>query len=63
MENVWGLIKRKLSQDVFKDLDEMKIKIDEIVSNFNIETIQSLIASMPRRMQAVIESKGDITKY
>ena len=43
--------------------DDLLNKIKEIWEQLPLETLQTLVESMPARMQAVIEAKGGHTKY
>jgi len=64
IENVWSKLKRNVSRrmrttsldDLWQNVQEEWLKIDK---NY----ILSLIQSMPRRIKAVLKSKGGATKY
>jgi len=64
IENVWGKIKYELRSQVFEDLDDLW---EQVQKTWKIEIsqgfINSLCESMPRRIEAVISSNGDYTKY
>ena len=44
-------------------MKEIKVALLEKWEKINIKVINSLIESMPRRVQALIEAKGGATKY
>ena len=46
-----------------KTVEEMKVALLEEWEKIDIKVINSLIESMPRRVQALIEAKGGATKY
>jgi len=56
-------MKRRLAETSYRDIDEMKVALDEIARSFSIETVHALIDSMPKRIEAVIESRGEMTRY
>ena len=65
IENVWAEISKKLEREKIKNSEELFTKINEIWENLmkNYEYRMSLIDSMPKRVLALIESKGGSTKY
>ena len=46
-----------------KTVEEMKVALLEEWEKIDIKVINSLIESMPRHVQALIEAKGGATKY
>ena len=44
-------------------MEEMKVALLEEWEKIDIKVINSLIESMPRCVQALIEAKGEATKY
>lgn len=46
-----------------RDLNQMKKIIKEEWARVNKKFLENLVASMPRRIQALVEQKGGITKY
>lgn len=63
IENLWHLLKRKLSLRRYSNEDEFKEIIKEEWDSLQTSVCQSLIESMPRRLQAVISAYGGVTKY
>ena len=65
IENVWAWMKQQLQNCKATSLPELQRKITELwtLRMDNIDYLKSLIESMPRRLQAVIEKEGNSTKY
>ena len=65
IETIWAYLKDQLgrySQDA-KDIDELWERIQDIWNNIPEDLIHKLYESMPRRMQAVMQSKGEHIRY
>ena len=65
IENVWGIIKRRISSQTTTTKQEL---ISSIIQHWHrnatlSNTLSKLIDSMPKRMQAVIDAKGGHTKF
>ena len=56
-------MKRALSKEKPTTMAEVKTVMQRIWDNLTPEYLSRLFDSMPRRMQAVIDSKGGPTKY
>lgn len=63
IENLWGLMKNEVRKRKIKDVENLKIIIQEIWDDISIKTIKSLIQSMPTRLESCIEKKGGQIKY
>lgn len=65
IEHLWSQMKRMLGQypEPPKGVFELVERIKEVWSKIEASQCQTLIESMPRRMQAVIKSRGGYTKY
>ena len=65
IENVWRTIKIKLQRRVndIQNRGELIRVVKEIWQSLPLHYIQSLYASIPRRLRHVIQSKGHATKY
>ena len=61
MENVWGLIENRLRGKTFKSTIALKLEIRKEWKNLEKNYAQVLVQSVPKRLQAVIESSGDWT--
>ncbi len=62
-ENLWGIVKRKMSNKRPKNADELKATVKETWASIPPQQCHKLITSMPRRIEAVIKAKGAPTKY
>lgn len=65
IEHLWNIVKNKLD-----NLSQRPSSLDNLFEvakreweNVSVESLQTLINSMPDRIQAVIEAKGHSTKY
>ena len=63
IENIWGIVKRKMRGTRPNTKDELMASIKETWASITPEQCHRLIASMPRRIEAVIKAKGFPTKY
>jgi transposase len=64
IENLWAILKRKVRARNPKTLWELENTIMEAwEKDISPDIIKNLFNSMPRRIKAVIKSKGGITKY
>ncbi len=63
IENIWGIVKRKMRNKRPKNADELKATVKETCASIPPQQCHKLIISMPRRIEAVIKAKGAPTKY
>ncbi len=63
IENLWGIVKRKMKNKRPKNADELKATVKETCASIPPQHCHKLIISMPRRIEAVIKAKGAPTKY
>ena len=65
IEHVWKQLKSDLKAEnqVFATKDELWEAVEELMMDENKDMCRNLIASMPSRVQAVINAKGGYTKY
>ena len=63
IENLWDIVKRKLRVTRPNTVDELKAAIEASWASITPQQCHRLIASMPRRIEAVISAKGFPTKY
>lgn len=63
IENLWGIAKRKLNGKRPNNKEELKAAIEACWSSITPEICHKMVASMPRRIKAVIRAKGAPTKY
>ncbi|KAJ8375437.1 hypothetical protein SKAU_G00060170 [Synaphobranchus kaupii] len=63
IENLWGIVKRKMRDTKPNNADDLKAAIKAPWASITPQQCHRLIASMPRRIDAVIHAKGAPTKY
>ena len=64
IENLWTLMKNKVSEkQPTSGAELVKVIKEAWVKEISKEYCQSLIDSMPRRIEGVIKNKGGHTKY
>ncbi len=63
IENLWGIVKRKIRDTRPNNADDMKATVKETWASIPPQQCHKLITSMPRRIEAVIKAKGAPTKY
>ena len=64
-EHLWGCFKRRLAEheNSPNGIHELWERVQVEWERIPVEECQKLIESMPRRIQAVLKSKGGYTKY
>lgn len=63
IENVWALMKLNLRGSHTFNANQLSANIRKIWRSLPISYAENLVASMPRRCQAIIDNAGDWTKY
>ncbi len=63
IENLWGIVKRKMRDTRPNNADELKATVKETWASIPPQQCHKMITSMPRRIEAVIKAKGAPTKY
>ncbi len=63
IENLWGIVKRKMRDTRPNNADELKATVKETWASIPPQQCHKLITSMPRWIEAVIKAKGAPTKY
>ncbi len=63
IENVWGIVKRKMRDTRPNNADDLKAVIKATWAFITPEQSHRLIASMPHHIYSVIHAKGGPTKY
>lgn len=63
IENLWGLVKHKVSKTRPTNLNQLWVKIQEAWQQVTPEEITRLIQSMPQRMKTAISARGGSTRY
>ena len=64
IENLWTIMKDKVADKQPSSAQNLKQAIKDVwVTEITQEYCESLVSSMPHRIQTVIDSKGGHTKY
>ncbi len=63
IENLWGIVKRKMRDTWPNNADELKATVKETWASIPPQQCHKLITSMPRQIEAVIKAKGAPTKH
>ena len=65
IEHVWAYIKYRLTTYEYppQDLDQLWSRVQDIWTSLPSEYLQNLYESMPRRMRALLRSRGGQIKY
>lgn len=63
IENLWDIVDRHIDRQEVRNKHQLFEQAKRAWDAIPLETIHNLIESMPRRCQAVIDSKGFATKY
>lgn len=63
IEHLWSELERRITKRNPKNKEELKDILKDAWDNIDPEVTKKLVESMPRRVQAVIESKGGPTRY
>ncbi len=58
IENLWGIVKRKMRDTRPNNADDLKAAIKETWASIPPQQCHKLITSMPRRIEALIKAKG-----
>ena len=63
IENLWADLARRVEKFQCESMEELQGIVAEEWKETDKELMRSLARSMPERCQAVIDAKGDHTKY
>uniref|UniRef100_A0A0N7ZCW1 Tc1-like transposase DDE domain-containing protein n=1 Tax=Scylla olivacea TaxID=85551 RepID=A0A0N7ZCW1_SCYOL len=63
IENAWHVMKTKLKSSHPSSIKNLTEELKKIWIYFNASYFFTLAASMPRRIQSVLKSKGNMSKY
>ena len=63
IENVWGIMKRKIGKIHPTNLVQLRFMIRKVWYGFSRSFARNLVASMPERLKMVIKSKGEVIDY
>lgn len=65
IENLWHIMQQDIYDErrVYHKLDDLRQAVHRAAKKIDKKVLHNLIASVPRRLQAVIDAKGHATKY
>ncbi len=63
IENLWGIVKRKISNIRPNNTDQLKAAIKATWASITPQQCHGLFTSIPCRIETVICAKGALTKY
>jgi hypothetical protein len=63
IENLWAWVQREVDQKGCNSYEEFKAAVIDTIAAVPKQHLVNLCDSMPKRLQAVVEKKGDLTKY
>ncbi|GFX80475.1 transposable element Tcb2 transposase [Trichonephila clavipes] len=62
-ENLWSQLEKAVHEHEISSKEVLKKVLREEWAKLSVETTKTLVESMPRRLQAVIQAEGYGTKY
>lgn len=63
IEDIWNFMKFEMRTLVFENLEDLWREVQRVWRIIPLKLIQGLYTSFPRRIEAVLEAHGGITKY
>ena len=63
IENVWNMLKKRVAKYHSHNLNQLRTAIKKVWYSLSPTIARNLVLSMPIRMQAVIDAKGDSIEY
>lgn len=63
IENLWSFLKNEIKKEDTSSLPKLKATLQRVWESLPQDKLQSLVDSVPRRLQAVIKKKGNTTRY
>ena len=63
IENLWSYLESRVREREFSSKSQLKEILQEEWGKIPVSLCQKLASSMPRRLQCVIDAKGNNTKY
>ena len=63
IEQVWAWMKRQIQGKHFANKDALWHELSSLWLRMSPDFVQRFVDSMPRRVKAVIEAKGGVTRY
>lgn len=63
IEHLWDELARKVYKATYNNINQLKTALQTEWNKISPEVCRNLVNSMPKRLQKVLESKGNATKY
>ena len=63
IENIWSIMKVRLEKSNQKRIWEWKLQLEKMWEELDHQLLESLITSIPKSLEMVIEAKGETIKY
>lgn len=63
IENLWAYTVNELSNDSWKNLDELHASIDVVWGQIDVDTVRKFTSSFRKRLLACVKANGGHTKY
>lgn len=63
IENLWSFLERKIRNHRISNKEDLKKALQEEWKKIPVEYCAKLVASIPRRLESVIQHRGYPTKY
>ena len=63
IENIWALLDKNITIENRRNRDEFFKSLVDAWNNLSLDVLKNLVESLPRRLEAVVKSKGGNTKY
>jgi DDE superfamily endonuclease/Homeodomain-like domain len=63
IENLWAWVQREVDQKGCNSYEELEAAVIDTIAAVPKQHLVNLCDSMPKRLQAVVEKQGDLTKY
>lgn len=63
IETLWHIMKKRLRAHPARTLPDLRSRIQDIWDSFTTDECKDLVNTMPRRIEAVLKRKGDVTQW
>lgn len=63
IENLWGIMKKSFAPERKTSVKDWRERVSKVWDAVPLETLDTILSSMPRRIEACIAAKGGHTKY
>jgi transposase len=63
IENLWNIMKEGLKKKDIGSAPKLQAELKKLWVSLDLVMLRNLSDSMPRRLQMVLDAKGEMTKY